>query len=129
MQVFEKLKQNYDFRRLYRKGKTFVTPYFVMYTLKGRKGKIRLGITAGKKLGCAVKRNRAKRVLYAAFRESLNNIVLGNDFVVVARTRILDVKSTEVKAVLMSQLEKAGLNSSVTSVIPADVGCCDEAGQ
>lgn len=128
MQVFEKLKQNYDFRRLYKKGKTFVTPFFVMYTLKGRKGKIRLGITAGKKLGGAVQRNRAKRVLYAAFRESLLSITSGNDFVVVARTRILDVKSTDVKAVLIKQLEKAGLLSSQTS-LPADDGCYDETNQ
>ncbi|MBE6727614.1 MAG: ribonuclease P protein component [Ruminococcaceae bacterium] len=128
MQVFEKLKQNYDFRRLYRKGKTFVTPYFVLYTHKGRKGKIRLGITAGKKLGCAVQRNRAKRVLYAAFSQSIKNITLGNDFVVVARTKILDVKSTVVKSVLMTQLEKAGLIIYETSV-PANIGCCDETGQ
>ena len=88
-----KLKENYSFRRAYKKGKSYVSPYFVIYAVKNRRG-IRLGITAGKKLGCAVKRNRAKRVITAAFRACLPNIPSGYDFVIIARTRILDIKST-----------------------------------
>ena len=104
MKQFIKLKANYDFRRIYNKGKTFVCPYFVMYVLKGRRDKLRLGITAGKKVGGAVKRNRAKRVITAAFRGVAPNILKGNDFVIVARTRILEVKSTHIAKELEKQL-------------------------
>ena len=103
-----KLKENYSFRRAYKKGKSYVSPYFVIYAVKNRRG-IRLGITAGKKLGCAVKRNRAKRVITAAFRECLPNINSGYDFVIVSRTRILDIKSTAAAASMKSLLKSAGV--------------------
>ncbi len=109
MQKFEKLKQNYEFRRLYTRGKSLVSSYFILYTLKGRTGRTRLGITAGKKLGCAVKRNRAKRLLTAAFSECAGNIKAGQDFVLVARVRILNVKSTVVKTELERLIKSAGL--------------------
>ena len=70
---------------------------------------MRLGITAGKKLGCAVNRNRAKRVITAAFNACQSNIAAGYDFVVVARTRILDQKSTAVFTALQKQLSKENL--------------------
>lgn len=91
-----KIKENRDFRRAYHRGKSFVSPTIAVYINKNRLGKVRLGITAGKKIGNAVCRNRAKRVIYAAFRECEKNIATGFDFVIVARTRILSAKSTQV---------------------------------
>ena len=114
MENFEKLKSNGDFRRLYGRGKSYVAPQFVTYAMKRRGDRIRLGVTAGKKVGGAVQRNRAKRVITAAFRECLPGIRPGNDFVIVARTRILQVKSTDVAATLKKQL------------IAANLWCCDE---
>ena len=53
------LKQNHEFRRLYSKGKSAVSPYFAIYCRKTKRPNSRLGITTGLKLGNAVKRNRA----------------------------------------------------------------------
>lgn len=103
------IKENKDFKRLYYKGKSFVSPYFVMYIAKGRANKTRLGITAGKKIGCAVKRNRAKRVIRAAFAETSENTSKGYDFVFVARSRILFEKSYTVKNSIIKQLKAAGV--------------------
>ena len=108
-----KLKENYAFRRAYKKGKSFVSPFFVIYITKNRRGGIRLGITAGKKIGGAVKRNRAKRVITAAFRECLPEIHEGYDFVIVARTRILDIKSTAAAASMKKLLNAAGVMKSI----------------
>lgn len=109
MKNIVKLKENRDFRRAYSRGKSFVSPYIVVYVNKNRSNNVRLGITAGKKIGNAVSRNRAKRVITAAFRYCLPKIVTGYDFVIVARTRILSVKSTEVAASLMKLLANAGV--------------------
>ena len=109
MQQIESLKENYEFRRIYHKGTSHVAPMYVAYSARGRKGRLRLGITVSKKIGGAVERNRAKRVIRAAFRMCAPNIQLGNDFVIVARTRILTVKSTEVALNLEKQLKTAGL--------------------
>ncbi len=104
-----KLKENYDFRRVYNKGKSFVCPYFVVYVNKTKRGYSRLGITVSKKIGNAVKRNRAKRLITAAFGTVFPKITQGFDFVIVARTRILDVKSTVVTANLLKILQTNGV--------------------
>ncbi len=108
MNSIAKIKENRDFRRAYRNGKSLVTPYIVIYVNKNRSKNVRLGITAGKKIGNAVCRNRAKRVISAAFRMISREIVPGYDFVIVARTRILSVKSTEVALSLKKNLHSAG---------------------
>lgn len=109
MYCFKKLKQNSDFRRIYGRGINHVDSAFVVYALKNRSGDLRLGLTVSKKLGGAVKRNRAKRVLTAAFNECAPSVLSGYDFVLAARTRIFSVKSTEVAAALMSFLQEAEL--------------------
>ena len=108
MKSYEKLKQNWEFRRVYAKGKCIVLPELIIYVAKGRQARIRLGITAGKKLGIAVKRNRAKRVITAAFRQCVPQINKGLDFVIVARPRILAIKSTDVASALICELKRNG---------------------
>lgn len=108
----DKLKQNWEFRRLYTRGKCVASPAFVLYFAKGKNGRVRLGITAGKKIGSAVKRNRAKRVITAAFDMCLPKIKKGYDFVIVSRNRILSLKSTEVAKMLFALLSDSGLTES-----------------
>lgn len=93
---YKSLTTNADFKRAYYQGKSFVTPYFVLYVRKNRTNDVRVGITVSKKLGHAVKRNRAKRVLRVAARECFSHFETGNNYVFVARNRILKAKSTEV---------------------------------
>ncbi len=107
MKTIIKIKENHIFRRAYRRGKALVSPYAVVYVLKNRRDEIRLGITTGKKIGNAVSRNRAKRVITAAFRYCLPEIEAGRDFIIVARPRILAAKSTAVAASLSKLLKTA----------------------
>ena len=60
------LKQNRDFRRLYSRGKSAVTPSMVVYCRKNGLDHNRLGFTVSTKLGGAVVRNRARRRLREA---------------------------------------------------------------
>lgn len=108
MQYFEKIKDNRDFRRTYGRGKSRVAPEFVVYAAKGKSERVRLGITATKKIGCAVKRNRAKRIITAAFRECAKNLN-SVDVVVVARGRILKCKSTKIAEIMKKQFCELGL--------------------
>ena len=86
-----------------------MAPSHVLYVCKGKKNELRLGITAGKKIGTAVSRNRAKRVITAAFDACASHIPTGYDCVVVARTRILNTKSNIVAASLERQLKQEKL--------------------
>lgn len=102
------LKDNKDFRRLYYRGKTDAASCIVTYIMKNRLDETRVGITSAKKIGNAVKRNRARRLIRAAFceyEESLNGCY---DIVFVARTRTAEVKMQEVRKQMEEQLRKLG---------------------
>jgi ribonuclease P protein component len=79
------LKKNYEFVRIYKKGKFFVGRYIVIYVLKNRFGTNRLGITVNKKVGKSVKRNRMKRLIRESYRFLEDFIPSGLDIVFVAR--------------------------------------------
>ena len=83
------IKNNRDFRALYRSKKSYVCPYFVLYCRKNRLGFNRLGLTAGTKLGGAVQRNRARRRLRELYRLYEPSLRPSYDLVIVARTRSL----------------------------------------
>lgn len=103
------LKKNSDFRRLYGRGKSFANPALVTYIFKNRAGNCRIGITASKKTGNAVTRNRARRVIRAAYTQLAPEISGNWDFVFVARARTHRMKSYEVGKVMRRQLTAAGV--------------------
>lgn len=101
--------RNTEFARAYRRGKSFVHPCLVLYVNKNRLGRTRLGITATKKIGKAVVRNRARRVIRAALYKTLPPEVGGFDLVFVARGRTPWCKSTQLEPVVRQLLTQAGL--------------------
>ena len=106
----EKLNLNKDFRRLYGRGRSQVHPLLVTYIIRNRSGRIRYGVTTGKKVGGAVERNRARRVIEAAMRENLKLMQCdGADIVFVARSRTVMAKSQEVEATMKKHFTQGGL--------------------
>lgn len=102
------LTRNTDFRRAYQKGKSFVSPVLVSYVRKNRLKLTRVGITVSKKVGCAVVRNRSRRVIREAYRSLMFHVKPGYDLVFVARGKTPFVKSGELEKVMLSQLKEAG---------------------
>ena len=109
MDVIVSLKDNRDFRRLYTRGKSFVGPALVTYVMKNRCGGIRVGITTSKKIGNAVARNRARRVIRAAMAAQLPPDAGSWDIVFVARGRTAASKSWQLEKVMRRQLIAAGV--------------------
>ncbi len=105
----EKFKLNKDFKRMYGRGKCHVDPAIITYIIKSGRKNFRIGFTSGKKVGCAVERNRARRLIAAAFREIQKDIKYPVDIVFVARRRMLTLKSTEVAEIMRTQFIKEGL--------------------
>lgn len=91
----ENLKDSKVFLKLYRKGRFAACDSVVAYFLPNKLPVNRLGITAGKKLGNAVTRNRAKRILREGYRQKEMLFPIGYDIVIVAREGIKDKKTTE----------------------------------
>ena len=103
------LKQNHEFRRLYNRGKSAVSPYFVIYCRRTGRPVNRLGITTGVKLGNAVKRNRARRRIRELYRAHEADLSAGYDIVVVARARVIYGRYSELERSFDQQMKKLGL--------------------
>ena len=71
------VKENYEFRRIYAKGWSGVSPYLVVYVRPNRRGRNRLGVTVSTKLGHAVVRNRVRRRLREIFRLNQGGLAQG----------------------------------------------------
>ncbi len=99
------MKQNKDFQLCYKKGRTVISQNIILYARKNHLPVNRLGITTSKKVGNAVCRSRARRLIRQAWRENEVLAPVGLDIVIVARTHITEIKS----GVLSRYLRKYGI--------------------
>ena len=103
------LNKNRDFRRIYMKGRSFVSPVLVTYVFQNRMSSKRIGITTSKKTGNAVKRNRSRRIIKEAYRQIMPKIKVKADFVFVSRAKTCDAKTTDILKAMSYHLRKAGI--------------------
>ena len=89
------LKDNRDFLALYKKGRYIPSKYSVIYVKPNGRPFNRFGITAGKKIGNAVCRNRAKRLIRLAYRLCEKDLPIGIDIDIEARDTLCTIKSDE----------------------------------
>lgn len=105
-----RLKSKGDFQKIFEQGKTFASPYFVVYNKECREsGRTRIGFAVSRKLGTAVTRNKIKRRMREAIRPLIPNIKDNNDIVIVARSRIKQLPFREVESQMKILLNRACL--------------------
>ena len=93
-----------DFKRVYSRGRCNFSSNLVLYFWRGHLKQARLGVSASKKVGCAVKRNRARRLVKEAWRNL--NVDLWGDFVIVVKPSVLELKMQDVKKEISDILAK-----------------------
>jgi ribonuclease P protein component len=103
------LKNNYEFRRLYSKGESAVSPYEVVYCRKNGRGCNRVGYTVSTKLGKAVVRNRIRRRYKEIYRLNEDRLKCGYDIVVVARSKSRDAEFLKLETDFLRLCKKLGL--------------------
>lgn len=100
------LKKNYEFSRIYKKGRFFPGKYMVIYVLQNRSGLNRLGITASKKVGKSVRRNRVKRLIRESYRYFEAYIPDGLDIVFAVRVTETEYGFAEIRKEMKFLLKK-----------------------
>ena len=103
------LKENYEFRRLYQKGASAVSPAMVLYCRKNRLGHNRLGLVSSTKLGHAVVRNRCRRRLRELYRIHTPELKQGYDIILVARSRTISAGWKELNDTFLRLCRKLDL--------------------
>ncbi len=120
---FRAICENHLYAKAYSKGKRYVTESLAVYVLpdyaanrlmKEHPLKLRtnrLGLTVSKKIGGAVTRNRAKRIMREAYREAMRHRPLKTGFLIViaARERATQKKSTDLTKDLIRAFGKLDL--------------------
>jgi ribonuclease P protein component len=110
-----RLTQSTDFKRVRNFGKSYAHPLVVLVAIPSTEESLRealqsrVGVTAGRSVGGAIQRNRAKRLLREAVRMMFPAIRPGWDLVLIARQPLPGATYQQVQAALSQLLRRADL--------------------
>ena len=123
MQRKFRLTRSEDFKRVRRSGKSYAHPLVVLIvqthdqrstTVPHAFGgspvdqpRVKIGVAAGRTVGTAVHRNRAKRLLREAMRALLPGISSNLDLILIARPGLVTATLEETRQALLTLLERA----------------------
>lgn len=105
-----RLRNPRDFERVRSQGRNRSNRLLAISVSPNQFGSNRYGFAAGRGLGSAVQRNRAKRVMREAARYLHPRIAPGHDIIFVARNRVnRETTLAEISAALLDLVRRSGL--------------------
>jgi len=106
-----RLRQKAGFKTIFELGKNYSDKYVAVYILS--KDPSRFAFIASKKVGNAVQRNRAKRLMREVIRLHLSEIKIDKQIICIARARIKGVSYSEVENSMINIFRKANILKKV----------------
>jgi len=83
-----RLRQKSDFYKVFKEGKRFVSPRFVLYALKTSSQQARLGVSISKgHYKLATRRNRLRRIIREIFRKEFSSKLKEQDLAITSRAK------------------------------------------
>ncbi len=104
-----RLRENEEFKKVRREGRSWTQPSMVLCVLPNGLSHSRFGFSVSRRVGKATVRNRAKRMMREVVRRRVSEIAPGHDLVFIARAPIARAPFREVEAALERLLSQAGL--------------------
>jgi ribonuclease P protein component len=103
-----RLTSRRQFQAVYAHGLKAATPCFAVFAKPNGLDHCRIGLTLTKKTGCAVVRNRAKRVLRELFRLNRHRFQVPMDLVINGRRSMLKMPTARVERELVDSVGRLG---------------------
>lgn len=113
-----RLTSSGDYARVRRDGRSRAHPLLILSAASNGGETTRVGLAVGAKIGSAVVRNRAKRLLREAARRRLAELPPGQDLVLIARKEIVGKRLDDVSAALDTLLRRSDLLANGRSARP-----------
>jgi ribonuclease P protein component len=107
-----RLRSSTDFKRVRQIGKSFAHPLVVL-VVEASSESLKIGITAGRSVGTAVERNRAKRRLREAINPRIPQIRPGVNLILIARQPVLKADWPDLEKAIQTLLVRAHLIQSL----------------
>jgi ribonuclease P protein component len=104
-----RLRSSTDFKRVRRLGKSYAHPLVVLIKHPNQAGLSRFGVAAGRSIGNAVQRNRAKRRIREIIRKQLATIQPGWDIIFLARESINTASHASLQEAIDQLMTQAGI--------------------
>jgi ribonuclease P protein component len=105
----QRLRSGDDFRRVRARGRSWPHPLLVLFAAPGRTDDVRVGVSAGRRVGGAVVRNRAKRRVREAVRGRLAQLKPGWDLIFVVRPAAASADFQAIDRAVATLLQRAAL--------------------
>jgi ribonuclease P protein component len=102
-----RLTRSEDFKRVRRSGKSYAHPLVVLIVQAHDQPRLKIGVAAGRTVGTAVHRNRAKRLLREAMRSLLPHITSNLDLILIARPGLVTATLEDTRQALLNLLQRA----------------------
>lgn len=101
----ERLRKRIDFKRVEKnKIARLVTKHLIIVAAPSEHHHTRIGITASRKVGGAVRRNRIKRLLREVFRRNKASFPEGHDLILIAKNDMTDITYHDLAAEIMKTI-------------------------
>jgi ribonuclease P protein component len=105
----QRLTRSSLFRETYEQGRRWTGRYMVLWLRSGEGAALRLGVVSSRKVGGAVARVRARRLLREAYRRIRYRFSGPYDVILVSRRSLLEARWEDINRELLDLAQKAGL--------------------
>lgn len=103
-----RLTKNREYQLVYRHGKSVVNRYAVLYVLQRSPNRpAHVGFVTGKKIGCAVARNRCRRLMKEVYRLHQYELNDGFDLVLIGRSPLKNVGYDQAEKSILQLFRRA----------------------
>jgi ribonuclease P protein component len=109
-----RLTRSEDFKRVRRSGKSYAHPLVVLIvqphdqrSTPVDQPRVKIGVAAGRTVGTAVHRNRAKRLIREVMRTLIPSIASNLDMILIARPGLATATLEETRQALLTLLQRA----------------------